>query len=302
MPNQHKQIQCEVCEKWIRKDNVQRHSTVHKDLLDLPEEEIKTELKRRHDEKVETERKRQKIIAIAEKLEVSIPEELKVSDKVNDDDDEEDTHQRLIRNNSIYLENVRIGMEIAHILTTSDIHEESLNRQDKEALRLYRNQRLRLDITDKKLRLWQEKTFNIIEEQRSDRKIIWVYDLKGNTGKSWFQNYVEAYYGYQRVFRCDLRIKHKDICNVLRKRGLSTINIFMFNDARSTEGDGYVNCYRILEDLKDGAITSSKYDNDIIKVNTPNIVIVFSNVRPNKDKLSKDRWTIIDISNQSSYK
>ena len=71
----------------------------------------------------------------------------------------------------------------------------------------------------------------------------------------------------------------------------------MFNDVRSAEGNEYVNCYRILEDIKDGVITSSKYDNDIIKVNTPNIVIVFSNVRPNKEKLSKDRWMIIDISN-----
>ena len=298
MPNQHKIIKCLVCEKWMRKDNAQRHGSTHKDLLSLPEEEIEIELKSRHEEKVETERKRQKIVAIAEKLDVSIPEELKVSDEVNDD---EDTHQRLIRNNSIYLENVRIGKEIAHILATSDIHEESLNKQDKEALRLYRNQRLRLDITDQKLRPWQIKVFNIIEEQQSERKIVWVYDVKGNTGKSWFQNYVEAYYGYQRVFMGDLRIKHKDICNILRKRGLSTINIFMFNDARST-GEGDVNCYRILEDIKDGAITSSKYDNDIIKVNTPNIVIVFSNVRPNKDKLSKDRWMIIDISSQYSNK
>ena len=298
MPNRNKIVQCLACEKWMRSDILQRHSKVHKDLLNMPEGEIEIELKSRHEEKVETERKRQKIVAIAEKLEVSIPEELKVSDEVNDD---EDTHQRLIRNNNIYLENVRIGKEIAHILATSDIHEESLNKQDKEALRLYRNQRLRLDITDQKLRPWQIKVFNIIEEQQSERKIVWVYDVKGNTGKSWFQNYVEGYYGYQRVFRCDLRIKHKDICNILRKRGLSTINIFMFNDARST-GEGHVNCYRILEDIKDGAITSSKYDNDIIKVNTPNIVIVFSNVRPNKDKLSKDRWMIIDISSQSSNK
>ena len=53
MSNRHKQIQCEVCEKWMRSDKLGRHSNVHKDLLDLPEEEIKTELKRRHNEKVE---------------------------------------------------------------------------------------------------------------------------------------------------------------------------------------------------------------------------------------------------------
>ena len=81
MPNQHKQIQCEVCEKWMRKDNLRSHSNIHKDLLDLPEEEIKTELKRRHVEKAERTEKRQKVITIAENLNVSIPEELLTTDK-----------------------------------------------------------------------------------------------------------------------------------------------------------------------------------------------------------------------------
>ena len=76
MPNQHKQIQYEVCDKWMRKDNLRSHSNIHKDLLDLPEEEIKTKLKRRHVEKVERKEKRQKVIAIAENLNLSIPEEL----------------------------------------------------------------------------------------------------------------------------------------------------------------------------------------------------------------------------------
>ena len=60
MSNRNKQIQCDVCEKWMRSDKLGRHSNVHKDLLDLPEEEIKTGLKRRHVEKVERKEKRQK--------------------------------------------------------------------------------------------------------------------------------------------------------------------------------------------------------------------------------------------------
>ena len=37
--------------------------------------------------------------------------------------------------------------------------------------------------------------------------------------------------------------------------------------------------YRILEDIniKDGAVTTSKYDNQVIKFKTPNFVMVFSN-------------------------
>ena len=45
MPNQHKRVKCLVCEKWMRKDNLNNHANIHKDLLSLPEEEIETELK-----------------------------------------------------------------------------------------------------------------------------------------------------------------------------------------------------------------------------------------------------------------
>ena len=62
-----------------------------------------------------------------------------------------------------------------------------------------------------------------------------------------------------RVFRSDLRRNHRDTCSILKKRGLSTVDIFLFNDSRSTKGKE-INIYRILEDIKDGAATSSKYD------------------------------------------
>ena len=52
--------------------------------------------------------------------------------------------------------------------------------------------------------------------------------------------------------------------------------------------------YRILEDIKDGAATTSKYDNQVLKFKTPNIVMVFSNSWPNRRHLSKDRWQIFE--------
>ena len=52
--------------------------------------------------------------------------------------------------------------------------------------------------------------------------------------------------------------------------------------------------YRILEDIKDGAATTSKYDNQVMKFKTPNIVVVFSNSWPNRRHLSKDRWKMYE--------
>ena len=80
----------------------------------------------------------------------------------------------------------------------------------------------------------------------------------------------------------------------MKKRTLSSVDIFIFNDARSVSGEDH-NLYRILEDIKDGQATASKYDNYF---KTPNIVAVFSNQYPHTEKLSNDRWIIFKINDQ----
>ena len=59
--------------------------------------------------------------------------------------------------------------------------------------------------------------------------------------------------------------------------------------------DEEFNLYRILEDVKDGQATTSKYDNDNIRFKTPNTLMVFSNHYPKLQKLSRDRWQIFNI-------
>ena len=58
-----------------------------------------------------------------------------------------------------------------------------------------------------------------------------------------------------------------------------------------------MNLYRLLEDIKDGQATTSKYDNDNIQFKTPNTVMVFSNKYPNRNKLTKDRWLVLRPNN-----
>ena len=290
MPNSHKKRKCQVCEKWMRSDNYDRHMKIHKDLLTLPSDEMEEELKARHARKLvrlEKEEKRQKVIATASKLNVSIPPELQ--DR-SFNKEELPLHQRLLDNKKLYLERLRIGEKIANYLIADEIPEESLDKDDKECLILFRRQHVRLNINEVELRPWQKEAFQLLEFP-TERKVIWIYGPHGNVGKSWFQNYVEAYFGYHRVFRSDLRIKHRDTCNILKNRGLTTTDIFLFNDSRSTKGEE-MNIYRVLEDIKDGAATTSKYDNKIIRFKTPNIVMVFSNRQPDLNSLSEDRWEI----------
>ena len=140
------------------------------------------------------------------------------------------------------------------------------------------------------LRSWQKEAIKFIEFP-SERQVIWITGRRGNEGKTWFQCYMESSFGFNRVVRVDLRIKHANICNVLKKRALASVDVFLFNDARSVCGEE-INLYRILEDIKDGQATTSKYDNDVIKFKTPNTVMIFSNQYPRTFKLSSDRWKI----------
>ena len=204
--------------------------------------------------------------------------------------DKDDLRELLSKDNQRYLKQIELGRNISSILDEGVIREESLAQDKKFALDIYRREEPRCDISTVQLRPWQEEALKLIDSP-SERQVIWIVGRQGYEGKSWFQNYVEAYFGYHRVARVDLRIKHANVCNVLKNRSLATANIFLFNDSRSVSGEE-INLYRILEDIKDGQATASKYDNKNIRFKTPNTVMVFSNSYPTLDKLSRDRWRI----------
>ena len=181
---------------------------------------------------------------------------------------------------------------IASIIDKGIVREESLSKDRKYAVDLYRKQRPRFDIANMQLRMWQDQTLNLIDKP-TERQVVWITGRQGNEGKTWFQCYVEACFGFHRVVGIDLRIKHANVCQILKKRSLGSIDIFLFNDVRSVNDEEF-NLYRILEDIKDGQATTSKYDNDNIRFKTPNIVMVFSNRYPIVEKLSRDRWQIFN--------
>ena len=196
----------------------------------------------------------------------------------------------MLQRNQNFLDKIEFGGRIARLIDEHGINEQSLSKDHQEALVLFRRQQPQFEIVGAELRPWQQDAMKYFESP-TQRQVIWIQG-RGNEGKTWFQNYVQSFFGYHRVCRLDLRIKHPNICNVLQKRTLGTIDIFLFNDSRSVSGDE-LNLYRILEDIKDGQATTSKYNNDNIRFKTPNTVMVFSNHDPNLKKLSEDRWILL---------
>ena len=63
--NRNRKVECDVCSKPMRSDNLKRHKETHKDLLSLPGNEIKDELKSRQEIKKKNEEKIQKVVEIA---------------------------------------------------------------------------------------------------------------------------------------------------------------------------------------------------------------------------------------------
>ena len=127
----------------------------------------------------------------------------------------------------------------------------------------------------------------------TDRQIIWVRGIRGNEGKSWFQDYVASFYGYGRVVQLDLKMKTADVLHALAKRPLSSTDIFLFNEPRAMHID--LRNYGVLEAIKDGIAVSIKYNSDVLHFKIPNIVIVFSNKPPIMTQLSRDRWCVLVI-------
>ena len=282
----------------MRSDKLKAHSLTHKDLTSLPEDEMKEELKARHAQQLERESRAAKVQLvkkIARQEEVSIPPEviameegLPIAERPLDD---ETLLRVLLEGNQNFLDKIQFGGRIARLIDEHGINEQSLSNDHQEALVLFRRQKPQFEIEDVELRPWQQDAMKYFESP-TQRQVIWIRGNRGNEGKTWFQKYVQSFFGYHRVCQIDLRIKHANICNVLKKRTLGTIDIFLFNDSRSVSGDE-LNLYRILEDIKDGQATTSKYNNDNIRFKTPNTVMVFSNHDPNLKKLSEDRWILL---------
>lgn len=142
-----------------------------------------------------------------------------------------------------------------------------------------------------KLLPWQETIYNKIKQEPDDRCVNWIFDIIGNNGKTQFCKWLDL----QSQCICITGGGVKDIaCNIaLRKKegmDLNNNTTVLFNFQKSSENISY----NAIESVKDGFITSSKYESSTLNFNCPHVVI-FSNDLPDLNKLSEDRWCIYYI-------
>lgn len=135
----------------------------------------------------------------------------------------------------------------------------------------------------KELRPWQIEAVKKLEEQ-DDRKILFVVDREGNTGKTFLANWLEAV----KQARVLSNMKSADAKYLME----SEDQFVVFDLVRSSLD--YVK-YGVMEEIKNGCFTSTKNECRRKVYERVMKVVVFMNQYPDETKLSKDRWDIMDL-------
>jgi len=211
-----------------------------------------------------------------------------------EEEDAEVVRKYLIKCNNEYEEKITLGKTVYRFLGQGVCSEHALPEEMRNALDIYMKQVQEVNHNNVELKPWQKELLEYTNNP-TQRQIIWVVGKSCGEGKSWFQKYVKSLYGTRKVVSgINLRANTASICHVLSKQPLSTADIFLFNIGKAKKKTDAVN-YEVLEDLKDGDAFAAKYNSQQLKIRTPNVVMVFSNEKPNTNQLAMDRWKLLYI-------
>lgn len=136
----------------------------------------------------------------------------------------------------------------------------------------------------------RENQRKIIERvmQQSDRGITVVIDSNGNTGKSYLCRHL---YEIGRAFYCPPTLSSTQSIIQFIASGYTRESIIVIDIPRSAKWSA--DLYTAIECIKDGMIYDGRYSTkirDIFGVK----VLVLTNTKPKLDRLSLDRWELLD--------
>jgi len=133
---------------------------------------------------------------------------------------------------------------------------------------------------------WQKEIVSIIEQEPDDRSIRWYWESYGNVGKSALVRYLCIKHSAMLVSGKSADIKYQ-----IAQTAEGYRDLIIYDIPRTAEN--YVN-YGALEEIKNGVFCSSKYESEMIIMNSPHI-ICFANFEPNLTTMSADRWIVNHI-------
>lgn len=146
-------------------------------------------------------------------------------------------------------------------------------------------------LTYDKLYDWQKAIVDIVRGRPDDRTIHWYWEREGNVGKSALCKYLcvnhEALICSGRA--ADMKFL---VANWLKTKGTAP-EIIIFDVPRSNLD--YIS-FTGIEELKNGLFASTKYECEMVIMNSPH-VLIFANEQPTdkEEIMSVDRWKITEV-------
>lgn len=138
---------------------------------------------------------------------------------------------------------------------------------------------------------WQQEVLDLLKTKPDSRTINWYWEPTGNSGKSFLCKYIDL-----MEDAIIAQGKTNDILNQLLehvKAGKRPSIVIV--DIPREKLDYTI--YSTLEMLKNGHIYSGKYEGGKLIFPHPH-VIVFANDEPHRDRMSVDRWRIVEINTE----
>jgi hypothetical protein len=145
------------------------------------------------------------------------------------------------------------------------------------------------------LRPWQQAMYKeLLRLQKDDkakgRKVIWLEDSVGNTGKSFFVKWLRV--GQKKLTARKMPVNTVDrLISAVAKN--KNVDLFMFDFTRvKPETQSYADVFCAIEDIKNGYVVDVMYGNYVEEVFNPPLVLIVTNekIYDFVKYLSVDRW------------
>ena len=133
---------------------------------------------------------------------------------------------------------------------------------------------------------WQSEIVEIVKKEPDDRIIYWIYEKKGNVGKSALVKYLAFHHNALVVSGKGSDMKY--LCVKFKETYGDYPELIILDIPRSCEN--YIS-WSGIEEVKNGCFASTKYECEMVLMNSPHI-LCFANFKPNMNLISRDRWSI----------
>ena len=141
---------------------------------------------------------------------------------------------------------------------------------------------------------WQQKVIEL-SETFIDRTINVIYDEKGNNGKSTLASIVELKYnGIDLPPINDMKELISTMCNICIDTNNRNPKIVFIDMTRAMDKSRLYGIYTAIEQIKKGKLYDLRYKYKKYWIDSP-AIWVFSNILPDEELLSRDRWKIWQI-------